>query len=86
MKQVVVPVLLFIVSAFLSLSVIHLAFASFILGAAITVLAIVRTRRAASLENQKSGSGLLLRSGAVLMVAPILMVVLAVAGMSGLFQ
>jgi hypothetical protein len=86
MKQVVVPALLFIVSAFLSLSVIHLAFASFIVGAAISVLAIVRTRRAASLENPKSGSGLLIRSGVVLMVAPILTVALVVAGMSGLFK
>jgi len=85
MKQVLIPAHLFIVSAFLSLSVIHLAFASLILGAAITVFAVVRAKRAARSEAPDGGT-VLLRSGVVLMVAPVLTVALAVAGMSGYFR
>lgn len=86
MKRIVVLLLLFIASAFLSLSLMPLAFVSFIVGAAITILAVVRARRAASLENTNSGSGLLLRSGVVLMIAPILTVAVVMAAMSGLFR
>ena len=85
MKQVLIPALLFIVSAFLSLSVIHLAFASFILGAAFTVVAMVRVKRVA-LSEATDGGSILLRSGVVLMVAPVLTVALVVAGMSGFFR
>lgn len=85
MKQVLIPALLFVVSAFLSLSVIHLAFASFILGAAISVVAKVRAKRVA-LSEATNGGSVLLRSGVVLMVAPVLAVALVVAGMSGFFR
>jgi len=85
MKQVVVPVLLFVVSAFLSLSVIYLAIASFIVGVVITVLEVVREKRNVYSDTTKNESGVLLRSGVVLMVAPVLTVALVVAGMSGFF-
>jgi DNA integrity scanning protein DisA with diadenylate cyclase activity len=86
MKNVVVPVLLFVVSAFLSLTVIYLAFASFIAGAVIAALAVVRTKRGSSLKEKNGGSSLLLRSGVVLMLAPLVTVLLAVAGMFGFLR
>lgn len=85
MKQVVVPMLLFVVSAFLSLSAIYLAIASFIVGAVISVLGVVHEKRDVSSDTTKDRSGVLLRSGVVLMAAPILTVVLVMAGMSGFF-
>ena len=85
MKQVMVPMLLFVVSAFLSLSAIYLAIASFIVGAVISVLGVVRQKRDVSSDTTKDRSSVLLRSGVVLMAAPILTVVLVMAGMSGFF-
>ena len=85
MKQVLIPALLFIVSAFLSPIVIHLAFVSFTIGAVISVVAIVRAKRVAP-SGATDGGNILLRSGVVLMVAPILTVVLVVAGMSDFFR
>lgn len=86
MKQVVVPLLLFVVSAFLSLSAIQMAYVSFLVGAAISILALARSKRAAISDNKRNSSSTLLISGAVLMIAPILTVLLVMAGMSGLFS
>jgi hypothetical protein len=86
MKGNGVPMLLFVVSAILSLTALPLALASFVFGAVLTVFALLRRKHNALTENAKGSSKLLLISGIVLMVAPIVTVLLTIAGMSGLFR
>ena len=85
MKQIIVPGLLFIVSSILSITFLELAFASFLLGGLIFITAAIRKRRETQAQNMGIGDKVLLRSGLVLMLAPILTIAFVFAGMSGLF-
>ncbi len=85
MNQIIVPVLLFIISAVLTFTVLESALVFIVLGAVITIIAIIRNLHKPKTEKIKGGSATLLRSGLALMLAPIITAVFVLARMFGWF-
>ncbi|AXK39592.1 hypothetical protein DWG20_09130 [Crenobacter cavernae] len=88
-RGVLLPVTLFVVSAFFSVMSLHAAWASIIVGLALCAYSFVWTRRAraapGSAPQTTFAASRSMRAGVALVVAPVLTVLLVLAAMSGLF-
>jgi heme A synthase len=85
-KGVVVPLVLFFFSLFLSVVSLYFLFGSLILGLALCVAAMLQSKRSKATSEVAEADNTLLRSGAVLTIAPIVTGALVAAGMAGLFK
>ncbi len=81
MKNILVPAILFIVSAFLSISFKSFIYISLVLGLVLYIKSRMNKK-----QNDGAESTLLARSGISLIVAPIITVAFVFAGMKGLFS
>ena len=77
MKNIIIPIILFIISAFLSAIFFPFIFISVLIGIYLHIK---------NLKNNRNKNILLTRSSLSLIIAPLISVALVTAGMSGLFS
>jgi uncharacterized membrane protein len=89
-KEVTIPAILFVLSAFSSLMAIPLAGLSLVVGIVICGNATLKHKTRNRMDSKSTTNGSLInnflfRSGFVLIIVPIITITLVITGMSGLF-